>query len=161
MTGRGAAVRSLAIPGLMAAALALSSCGMFDGMFGSAPDAPRSNAADVAGNYARDRRMRPNVYAWQAARETLTFMRLRTSDFYGGVLATDWYRPKASPHERLRVTAAIMSDKLKPKTVRVSVIKQRQRGGAWRDVPVSARTVSAIHDRIYKRALQLKAQAVR
>jgi hypothetical protein len=147
----------------LAAALALSSCGMLDGMLASAPaDQPRtSNAVDVVGNYARDRRMRPNVHAWQAARETLTFMRLRTSDFYGGVLATDWYRPKASPNERLRVTVAIMSDKLKPDTVRVSVIKQRRRGGAWRDVPVSKATVSAIHSRIYKRALQLKAQSVR
>ncbi len=163
MTGTSAAVRRLAIPGLMVAALTLSSCGIFDGMFEGAPDEqPRSsNAADVVGNYARAKRTRPNVHAWQAARETLTFMRLRTSDYYGGVLATDWFRPKASPNERLRVTVAIMAAELKPDTVRVSVIKQRRSRGDWRDVAVSQATVSAIHDRIYKRAQALKAQAVR
>jgi hypothetical protein len=163
MTGHDAAVRRLAIPGLLVAALTLSSCGMFDGLFEGQPDPqPRSStAADVVGNYARARRARPNVHAWQAARETLTFMRLRTSDYYGGVLATDWFRPKASPNERLRVTVAIMATELDPRTVRVSVIKQRRSRGAWRDVPVSKATVSAIHSRIYTRAQQLKAQAVR
>lgn len=163
MKGKSAAVRWLAIPGLLAGALTLSSCGIFDGLFdGPSSDAPRtSNAADVVGNYSRARRARPNVHAWQAARETLTFMRLRTSDYYGGVLATDWYRPKSSPNERLRVTVAIMASQLAPNTVRVSVIKQRRSGGAWRDVPVSNATVAAIHDRIYKRARVLKAEAVR
>ena len=158
MTGHSAAVRTLAIPGLVAAALALSSCGLFNN---SAPVAPRTDTVDVLANYARDRRMRPNVDAWEAARQTLTFMRLRTTDFYGGVLATDWFRPKASPNERLRVTVAIMSPELKPDAIRVSVIKQRRRNGAWRDVPVSAATVAAIHDRIYQRALKRKAQSVR
>jgi hypothetical protein len=158
MAGRKAAVGWLAIPGLMVGALALSSCGLFGN---SQPDQPRAADVDIMANYARDRRMRPNVHAWQAARETLAFMRKRTSDFYGGVLATDWYRPKSSPDERLRVTVAIMSPDLKPQTIRVSVIKQRRQRGKWRDVPVSTATVAAIHDRIYKRALALKAQSVR
>ncbi len=163
MTAHSAAVRRLAIPVLVAAALALSSCGMFDGLFESVPeDPPRSsNASDVVGNYARARRTRPNVHAWQAARETLTFMRLRTSDYYGGVLATDWFRPKASPNERLRVTVAIMAADLVPDTVRVSVIKQRRSRGNWQDVAVSAATVAAIHSQIFKRAQVLKAQSVR
>lgn len=164
MTGHDAAVRRLAIPGLLVAALTLSSCGIFDGLFEGAPEEqqPRSSTtADVVGNYARAKRTRPNVHAWQAARETLTFMRLRTSDYYGGVLATDWFRPKASPNERLRVTVAIMAAELQPDTVRVSVIKQRRSRGDWQDVAVSRATVSAIHDRIYKRAQALKAQAVR
>lgn len=163
MTEHGAAVRRLAIPALMAAALALSSCGMFDGMFERAPEEPprSSSAADVVGNYARARRTRPNVHAWQAARETLTFMRLRTSDYYGGILATDWFRPQASPNERLRVTVAIMAAQLQPDTVRVSVIKQRMSRGNWQDVAVSAATVSAIHSRIYARAKAIEAQSVR
>lgn len=163
MTGQDAAVRRLAIPGLVVAALTLSSCGIFDGLFEGSPDeAPPSNAAaDVVGNYARAKQTRPNVHAWQAAKETLTFMRLRTSDYYGGVLATDWFRPKASPNERLRVTVAVVAAELEPGTVRVSVIKQRLNRGDWRDVPVSSATVSAIHDRIFKRAQALKAQAVR
>lgn len=163
MTGQGSAMRRLAIPGVLAAALTVSSCGIFDGLFEGQPDAtPRtSTSADVVGNYARARSARPNRHAWQAARETLTFMRLRTSDYYGGVLATDWFRPKASPNERLRVTVAVMATELDPNTIRVSVIKQRRSRGAWRDVPVSDATVSAIHSRIFKRAQSIKAQSVR
>lgn len=156
MTRRTNARRPVALVALVVGGLALSSCGLFDR---DPPPEPSRPGADVVGKYAKARRARPNVHAWQAARETLTFLDLRTEDPFGGVLATDWYRPKSSPNERLRVTLAIVSPELTRETIKVSVIKQRQTNGRWQDVPVSARTVSAIHDRIYKRAVQRQAES--
>lgn len=112
----------------------------------------RGAAVNILERYAQARAVRPNPDLWVAAGNQLGFARKRMSDPFAGVLATDWYRPKTAPRERLRVTVNILGPGLEAKNLRIAVIRQVRRGGVWRNRPVSASTVATLHTTIMRAA---------
>lgn len=119
---------------------------------GCVAEEPRPVGVNVLERYAHARAVRPNPDLWIAAGEQVGFARMRMSDPFAGVLATDWYRPKGVPGERLRVTINIVGPELEARNLRISVIRQVRRGGVWRNGPVSASTVAMLHTRIMRAA---------
>ncbi|MYJ71661.1 MAG: DUF3576 domain-containing protein [Rhodospirillaceae bacterium] len=120
---------------------------------GCAKEEPRTGTAvNIFERYAHARAIRPNPDLWVAADNQLGFVRKRMSDPFGGVLATDWYRPKDAPGERLRVTINILGPDLEARNLRIAVIRQVRRGGVWRNRPVSASTVATLHTTIMRAA---------
>ncbi len=115
-------------------------------------------AVNIFERYAHARTLRPNPDLWIAAGNRLDFVRKRMSDPFAGVLATDWYRPKNAPGERLRVTVNILGPALEARNLRIAIIRQVRRGGVWRNEPVSASTVATLHTKIM-RAARLRAAA--
>jgi len=111
-----------------------------------------SVSVDVSGRYDRARATRPNPDLWFAANEHVEFIDKTMSDPFGGLLATDWYTPKNAPGERFRVTISILGPALVETNLKIVIIKQVQRGGAWRSDAVSGSTVAALHARIMKAA---------
>ena len=109
-------------------------------------------AVNIHERYAHARTIRPNPDIWVAAGNQIGFARKRMSDPFGGVLATDWYRPKNVPGERLRVTINILGPELEARNLRIAIFRQVRRGGVWRNGPVSASTVAALHTRIMRAA---------
>ena len=109
-------------------------------------------AVNIFERYTQARAIRPNPDLWVAAGNQLGFVRKRMSDPFAGVLATDWYRPKKAPGERLRVTINILGPDLEARNLRVAVIRQVRRGGVWRNGPVSASTVATLHTTIMRAA---------
>ncbi|MCY3828119.1 MAG: DUF3576 domain-containing protein [Rhodospirillaceae bacterium] len=132
---------AVALPGL---ALLLAGC--------VAEERPTGPAVNIFERYAHARAIRPNPDLWAAAGNRLDFARKRMSDPFGGVLATNWYRPKDAPGERRRVTVTILGPALEAKNLRIAVIRQVRRGGVWRNRPVSASTVAELHTTILRAA---------
>jgi hypothetical protein len=100
-----------------------------------------------------------NAYLWRATLGTLSFMPLVSADPFGGVIITDWYVPPASPGERFKVNAYIMSRQLTAEAVQVSVFHQVQQGGQWVDSPADPAVATGLEDRILAQAADLQAQA--
>ncbi len=96
-----------------------------------------------------------NGYLWRASLDTVSFMPLKSADPFGGVIITDWYVSDKTPNERLKLTVYILDRRLRADAVRVSVFKQRRRGG-WRDAPVGKETARKIENQILTRARQLR-----
>ena len=100
-----------------------------------------------------------NAYLWRATLSTLAFMPLVSADPFGGVIITDWYIPPASPGERFKVNAFIVSQQLTANAVQVSVFHQVNQGGQWVDSPADPSVATGLEDRILAQAADLQAAA--
>ncbi|HQT47627.1 MAG TPA: DUF3576 domain-containing protein [Acidocella sp.] len=100
-----------------------------------------------------------NAYLWRATLSTLSFMPLASADPFGGVIITDWYTPPATPGERFKVNAYILSKELTASAIQISVFHQVQQNGQWVDSPADPSTASGLEDRILAQAADLQAQA--
>ena len=152
MTGRDCTIdpgrsrrRAAAGALLLAAALPLAACIGGD---------RHGAGVNVFARYERARALRPNPDLWVAANAQLAFARKKVSDPFGGVLATDWYRPKEAPGERRRVTVNILGAEAAARNLKIAIHRQVRRGGVWRNRPVDASTVAALHRRIVRAARQ-------
>ncbi len=100
-----------------------------------------------------------NAYLWRASLDTLAFMPLVSADPFGGVIITDWYIPPATPGERFKVNAYILSKMMTADALQVSVFHQVQQNGQWVDAPADPATASGLEDRILAQAADLQATA--
>jgi hypothetical protein len=100
-----------------------------------------------------------NAYLWRASLDTLAFMPLVSADPFGGVIITDWYVPPATPNERFKVNAYILSKQLTANAIQVSVFHQTNENGQWVDSPASPAVASGLEDRILAQAADLQAEA--
>jgi hypothetical protein len=98
-----------------------------------------------------------NAYLWRASLDVLSFMPMVSADPFGGVIITDWYSPPATPGERFKVNAYILSKQLTANAIQVSVFHQVQTGTGWADAPVDPAMASGLEDRILARAADLQA----
>ncbi len=98
-----------------------------------------------------------NAYLWRATLSTLAFMPLVSADPFGGVIITDWYTPPASPGERFKVNAYILSRQLTASAIQVSVFHQVSQDGQWVDSPADPSVASGLEDRILAQAADLQA----
>ena len=100
-----------------------------------------------------------NAYLWRGTLDTLAFMPLVSADPFGGVIITDWYVPPATPEERFKVNAYILSRQLTADAIKVSVFSQVQQDGQWVDAPADPTLASGLEDRILVQAANLQAAA--
>ncbi len=100
-----------------------------------------------------------NAYLWRATLDTLSFMPLVSADPFGGVIITDWYSPAATPNERFKANAYILSQQMSANAIQVSIFHQVKQNGQWVDASVDPATVNGLEDRILARAADLKAEA--
>ncbi len=100
-----------------------------------------------------------NAYLWRATLDTLSFMPLVSADPFGGVIITDWYSPPATPDERFKANAYILSQQMTANAIQVSLFHQVLQNGQWVDAAVDPGTVSGLEDRILSRAADLRAAA--
>ncbi len=170
--------KKIAVPaGLLMGALALSGCGgaqpttntdIYNPQTTTMPGAMSSNAGGSlftfgkrsAGTAAEQAtQIQVNAYLWRATLDTLAFMPLVSADPFGGVIITDWYVPPATPNERFKVNAYILSRQLTANSLQLSVFHQEQQGGQWVDTPADPGVASGLEDRILAQAADLQAEA--
>jgi hypothetical protein len=168
--------KDVAVPaGMVATLLALSACGspkpstasLYNPETANLPGEMATNSgtslftlgkgAGSAANQAGQ--IQVNAYLWRATLDTLSFMPLVSADPFGGVIITDWYTPVATPTERFKVNAYILSKQLTANAVQVSVFHQVQQSGEWVDSPADPSTASGLEDRILAEAADLQAEA--
>jgi hypothetical protein len=170
-------IRNIVLPaGLLASVLALSACGhtpqgsdaqIYSPETANGPP-QTANASSPSlftfgkgsgSTSASGTGIQVNAYLWRASLDTLSFMPLVSADPFGGVIITDWYSPPATPGERFKANAYILSQQMSANAVQVSLFHQVLQNGQWADAPVDPATVSGLEDRILARAADLRASA--
>jgi hypothetical protein len=86
-------------------------------------------------------------------------MPLVSADPFGGVIITDWYSPPATPDERFKANAYILSQQMTANAIQVTLFHQVLQNGQWVDATVDPGTESGLEDRILSRAADLRAAA--
>ncbi len=166
-------VRAALVVGAVAA---LAGCGgaqpqqtqVFDPQTSNLPGAMATNTGgnlftfgkgSGGGGASNGAQIQVNAYLWRASLDTLAFMPLVSADPFGGVIITDWYTPPATPGERFKADAYILSKTMTANAVQVSVFHQVQQGGTWVDAPADPAVASGLEDRILAQAADLQAEA--
>ncbi len=94
---------------------------------------------------------------WQAALDTLSFVKFASEDPLGGSLITEWYSPPDKPNERLRITVFVLDRALRSDSVAVTVDRQeRSATGQWTDTTIAKKVEEDLETTILHRARQLK-----
>lgn len=97
-----------------------------------------------------------NSFLWRATLDTLSFMPLVSADPFGGVIITDWYEDPKTPGERFKANALILDKTLRADGVKITLFKQKNIGGQWRDQKVDSKLERTLEDTVLTRARQLK-----
>ena len=99
---------------------------------------------------------------WQAALDTLNFVKFASEDPVAGSLVTDWYSPPNKPNERYKVNVFILARTLHSDALAVTVTRQALLGdGNWLETTIARKVETDIENAILERAGQLKRQWMR
>lgn len=101
-----------------------------------------------------------NAYLWRAALDTISFLPLTQADPFGGVIITDWHSPAETPDQRFKLNVYILDSVLRADGVKVSVFRQVDGDGGWRDAEVSPQVATDLEDNILTRARELRIAAL-
>ena len=94
---------------------------------------------------------------WQAAHDTLNFVKYASEDPLTGSIVTDWYSPPGNPNVRYRVNVFILSRALHSDSLTVTVDRQQRGGdGQWAETTIARQVESDLENAILSRARQLK-----
>ena len=95
--------------------------------------------------------------AWQAALDTLNFVKFSSEDPLSGMLVTNWYSPQNKPDERFRITVFVLSRELRSDSVAVTVDRQQlSPTGQWVATTIARQVEDDLETTILRRAGQLK-----
>ncbi|MEQ8558034.1 MAG: DUF3576 domain-containing protein [Henriciella sp.] len=135
--------RTIQIAVAVASAFALSGC-----IFGGGKNQPTSVVQDFKGGV--------NPYLWRASLDTLDTLPLQTADPVGGIINYDWKSYQGAEGERIKATVYILDSRLRADGVKVSVFRQVQEDGEWRDAAIDPATGIQLENAILTRARVLK-----
>jgi Domain of unknown function (DUF3576) len=94
---------------------------------------------------------------WQAAHDTLDFVKYSSEDPLTGSIVTDWYSPPGNPNVRYRVNVFILSRALHSDSLTVTVDRQQRGGdGQWAETTIARQVETDLENAILSRARQLK-----
>ena len=94
---------------------------------------------------------------WQAAHDTLDFVKYASEDPLTGSIVTDWYSPPGNPNVRYRVNVFILSRALHSDSLTVTVDRQQRSGdGQWAETTIARQVETDLENAILSRARQLK-----
>jgi Domain of unknown function (DUF3576) len=94
---------------------------------------------------------------WQAAHDTLSFVKFSTEDPLTGELVTEWYSPQNKPDERYKIDVFVLARTLRSDAVAVTVVRQeRTPDGGWKETTVARKVEDDLEAAILRRAGQLK-----
>jgi hypothetical protein len=94
---------------------------------------------------------------WQAALDTLDFVKFASQDPLAGSLVTDWYSPQGKPNERFKINVFILARSLRSDAIAVTVTRQaRLADGNWLETTIARQVETDLETAILNRARQLK-----
>jgi hypothetical protein len=94
---------------------------------------------------------------WQAAHDTLDFVKYTSEDPLTGSIVTDWYSPPGKPNERYRINVFILSRALHSDSLTVTVDRQvLSANGQWTETTIARQVETDLENAILSRARQLK-----
>ena len=128
----------------VASAFAISGC-----LFGG-------GSGDQQSSVVQDLRGGVNPYLWRASLDTLSTLPLDGADPVGGIINYDWKSYPGAEGERIKATVYILDSRLRADGVKVSVFRQVNDNGEWRDAEVDPETGIQLENAILTRARVLK-----
>lgn len=94
---------------------------------------------------------------WQAARDTLSFVKFSSEDPLTGLLVSEWYSPPQNPNERLKISVFVLSHELRSDALAVTVDRQvLSPSGQWVATTIARKVEDDLETAILRRAGQLK-----
>jgi len=94
---------------------------------------------------------------WQAALDTLGFVKFSTQDPLTGELATEWYSPQDKPNERYKIDVFVLARTVRSDAVAVTIDRQeRTATGQWTKTTIARKVEDDLESAILRRAGQLK-----
>ncbi len=94
---------------------------------------------------------------WQAAHDTLDFVKYTSEDPLTGSIVTDWYSPPGKPNIRYRVNVFVLARALRSDSLAVTVDRQQlSANGQWAETTIARQVETDIENAILSRARQLK-----
>jgi hypothetical protein len=94
---------------------------------------------------------------WQAAHDTLDFVKYTSEDPLTGSIVTDWYSPPGSPNIRYRVNVFGLARALRSDSLAVTVDRQQlSANGQWAETTIARQVETDIENAILSRSRQLK-----
>jgi len=94
---------------------------------------------------------------WQAALDTLSFVKFSSKDPLTGELVTEWYSPNDKPNERYKINVFILARTVRSDAVAVTARRQeRNATGDWADTTIAQKVDDDLETAILRRAGQLK-----
>jgi hypothetical protein len=94
---------------------------------------------------------------WQAALDTLNFVKFSTEDPLTGELVTEWYSPQDKPDERYKIDVFVLARTVRSDAVAVTVTRQeRAATGEWKETTVARKVEDDLETAILRRAGELK-----
>ena len=94
---------------------------------------------------------------WQAAHDTLDFVKYTSEDPLTGSIVTDWYSPPGNPNLRYRINVFILSRALHSDSLTVTIDRQQlSPNGQWTETTIARQVETDLENAILTRARQLK-----
>ena len=100
-----------------------------------------------------------NIYLWQGALDTISFMPLSSADSVGGTIITDWYSTESNENERCKLNIFIMGSELKTQNLRVASFCQEYKNTKWVGIEVEKNNNVLLENAILNKAKKLKLQS--
>ena len=100
-----------------------------------------------------------NIYLWQGALDTISFMPLSSADPVGGTIITDWYSTESNENERCKLNIFIMGSELKTQNLRVASFCQEYKNTKWVGKQVDNNNNVLLENAILNKAKKLKLQS--
>jgi len=100
-----------------------------------------------------------NIYLWQGALDTISFMPLNSADPIGGTILTDWYSNSDNQNERCKLNVFISGKKLTTQNLKVTSFCQEFKNQIWVNKDVDSNNNTKIENAILNKAKKLKLQS--
>ncbi len=94
---------------------------------------------------------------WQAALDTLSFVKFSTQDPLTGELVTEWYSPAGKTNERYKIDVFVLARTVRSDAVAVTVRREElSPSGQWTETTIARKVEDDLETAILRRAGQLK-----
>ena len=94
---------------------------------------------------------------WQAALDTLSFVKFSTQDPLTGELVTEWYSPAGKTNERYKIDVFVLARTVRSDAVAVTVRREElSPTGQWTETTIARKVEDDLETAILRRAGQLK-----
>jgi hypothetical protein len=100
-----------------------------------------------------------NALLWRAALDIASFVPLDDVDTFGGSIVTEWYQPKSTPNQRLKLTMFVVGRELRSDAITVRAYIQNQVGTEWVDAGRDEVLGQKLENLVLTRARELRAAA--
>ncbi len=120
-----------------------------DGLIGGRQEQGQNNVANIG--------MPINIYLWQGALDTISFMPLNSADPIGGTILTDWYSSN-NINERCKLNIFITGSELKTQNLKVTSFCQEYKDDRWINKITDSENNTKIENAILNKAKKLKLQ---